>query len=119
MAESTAPDELGELNELKKILELSIADSDTKNFQKTVETFSDQFKDVLGPEQLDNLQKLLANMKRTQRPTATYHEFVLFFVVIGILASIFGNKYLTIFKLLRSERNIFIYKNINLPEKLN
>lgn len=79
-----------ELDQVKELLRENIASSDSDNFLKNVEKFLAKAKDVLKPEELAELQELLGTTKKTQRPMPTYHEFVLFSVIMVFLISIFG-----------------------------
>lgn len=91
MAQIDPKNELDELDALKKSLELSVEESDTENLEKLVEQFSNQFKNMLESKEYDELQGMLNELKKNQKPGATYYEYVLFFVVLGFLISVFGN----------------------------
>lgn len=86
-----------ELDEVKKLLYENIMKSDKNSFLKNVEKFRDEFKDILEPGEFDDLKKLLKNMKKVERPSATYYEFVLFLVVIAFLIFVFGEQPKAIF----------------------
>lgn len=79
-----------DLKELKKFLQESAANLDAESFRKKAEAFRDRFKDILKPDELAQIEKKLADLKKNDRPMATYHEFVLFLVVAAFLISVFG-----------------------------
>lgn len=99
------------LEEFKKLLQENIESSDQGAFLKTIAKFRDQFKDVLDPADFAELERLLASQKKTDRPVATHHEFILFLVVSAFIISVFGEKIITIpvlivsFKEIRSEKH--------------
>lgn len=79
-----------QLEELKKMIENSVKAIDRKGLLQNLETFSDNYKNDIGKEELDNLQTLLAQLRQTNKHTATSYEYLLFFFVLFILLGIFG-----------------------------
>lgn len=79
-----------ELEKLKKILQNNIKTSDVDGFRKNVENFYDRYKSILKPEELVEVQKLLANVQKPNKLIPTYHEFVLFFIIITFMILALG-----------------------------
>lgn len=88
-----------ELEKLKKLLQKSIEKSDTKGFMRHLEKFYDQYKNVLKPEENDVVHELLAKIRRSHRPRATFHEFILFIIVLALVIFVFGERFLPQFDL--------------------
>lgn len=81
------------LDDLKKTIQDSIQNTDKGSLMRNLQIFIDQYKENIGEEELDNLQTLLNELKRLNKHTATYHEFILFLVVLFILIAIFGERH--------------------------
>lgn len=90
---ATRFNKLKELKMLKKLLRNSITNHDPKSFQRNVEEFYDKFKISLEPNERTELDKMLENLRQNEKPTATYYEFILFFIVIIIMIFIFGEEF--------------------------
>lgn len=82
-----------ELDKLKKLLQQSIEKSDTKGFMRHLERFYDRYKNLLKPEEYEVVHELLAKIRRSNRPKATFHEFILFLIVLAFLLFVFGERF--------------------------
>lgn len=83
--ESNAP-----LENFKKSIEENVKNTDAEGLLRNLQIFIERYKENIGDEELDDLQTLLSELKRLNKHTATYYEFILFLVVLFILISIFG-----------------------------
>lgn len=78
------------IDELKKMIENNIKTSDKKSLMRNLQIFTELYKENIAKDELDNLQILLTDLRRSNEHAATSYEYILFFVVLFILLSIFG-----------------------------
>lgn len=93
---ATQLNKLKELKELKRLLRKSVTKYDPKSFQTNVEDFYEKFKFVLKPRERAEVKKMLENLRKIEKPSATYYEFILFLIVIIIMIWIFGEGFIKI-----------------------
>lgn len=82
-----------ELQRLKNVLQQNTDNLDIKGFKANVKSFLKRYQYALTSEETDEVQKLLAGIRRLDRPVATNYEFALFFVVSILMISLFGENF--------------------------
>lgn len=81
---------LPELESLRRMIEDSVKNTDKRSLLRNLQIFIENYKNHIEPDELDNLQQLLTELKQVTKHKATYHEFILFLVVMTFIVSIFG-----------------------------
>lgn len=81
-----------DIDQLKKSIQQDIANSDVDNFLKNSEKFFEHIEKMIKEYDTNGMEKTEEEFKKpiTERLIPTYHEFVLFLVVVAFVISVFG-----------------------------
>lgn len=79
-----------DIDELKKEIQQNIANSDVDNFLKNSEKFFGHIQEMMKEFDSVGMEEKEREQPKTERLIPTYHEFLLFLVVVAFIISVFG-----------------------------